>query len=175
VRLGGQKPGVQVGGFAAGRLPAGLAGLDVIAGRVLGPAAVDLLPDVVKVVALGQRRDDRHRLIPPRPKRKGWQSEAREFVRRNRAVLASRPVWLFSSGPLGTEPTDAQGRDLTVAAEPKELAEFTEVIHPRGHRVFFGVLDPGRLGLGERAIRNLPTVRALLPEGDFRDWAQIED
>lgn len=97
-----------------------------------------------------------------------------EFVRRNRAVLADRPVWLFSSGPLGTEPTDAQGRDLTVVAVPKEIAEFTEAIHPRGHRVFFGVLDPSRLGLGERAIRKLPASRALLPEGDFRDWAHIE-
>jgi menaquinone-dependent protoporphyrinogen oxidase len=83
-------------------------------------------------------------------------------------------VWLFSSGPLGTEPVDAQGRDLTVAAEPKEIAEFTGAIHPRGHRVFFGVLDPGRLGLGERALRKLPAARALMPEGDFRDWAQIE-
>ena len=103
-----------------------------------------------------------------------WQKEAVEFVRRNRAVLAGRPVWLFSSGPLGTEPTDAQGRDLTVTAEPREIAEFTEAIHPRGHRVFFGVLDPGRLGMGERAIRKLPAGRTLLPEGDFRDWAEIE-
>ncbi len=83
-------------------------------------------------------------------------------------------MWLFSSGPLGTEPVDARGRDLTVAAEPKELAEFTQAIHPRGHRVFFGALDPGRLGLGERALRKLPAARAIMPEGDFRDWAQIE-
>jgi hypothetical protein len=47
---------------AARRLPAGLAGLDVVAGSVLGRAAVDLLPDVVKVVALTQGRDNRHRL-----------------------------------------------------------------------------------------------------------------
>jgi menaquinone-dependent protoporphyrinogen oxidase len=103
-----------------------------------------------------------------------WQKEAAEFVRHNRAVLAGRPVWLFSSGPLGTEPTDPQGRDLTVVAEPKEIAEFREAIRPRGHRVFFGVLDPGRLGLSERALRKLPAGRALLPEGDFRDWTQIE-
>ena len=56
---------------AAGRLAAAFAGLDVVAGRVLGRAAVDLLPDVVKVVTLAQRRDDRHRLIPPRPKCRG--------------------------------------------------------------------------------------------------------
>jgi menaquinone-dependent protoporphyrinogen oxidase len=98
-----------------------------------------------------------------------WQKEAAEFVRRNRAVLAGRPVWLFSSGPLGTEPADAQGQDLTAAAEPRELAEFTEAIHPRGHSVFFGALDPGRLGLGERALRKLPAARVIMPEGDFRD------
>ena len=45
---------------AARRLTAGLAGLDVVAGRVLGRAAVDLLPDVVKVIALAQRRDNCH-------------------------------------------------------------------------------------------------------------------
>ena len=54
---------------AAGRLSPALAGLDVIAGRVLSRAAVDVLPDVVKVVPLAQRRDDRHRLIPRQPVR----------------------------------------------------------------------------------------------------------
>ena len=48
---------------AAGRLPAALAGLDVVAGRVLGHAAVDLLPDVIQVVALAKGRNNRHRLI----------------------------------------------------------------------------------------------------------------
>jgi len=103
-----------------------------------------------------------------------WQKEALAFVRQNRAVLASRPVWLFSSGPLGTEATDAQGRDLTVAAEPKEIAEFEGAIGPKGHRVFFGALDPGKLGFSERAIRKLPAARTMLPEGDFRDWSEID-
>ena len=48
---------------AAGRLSAGLAGLDAIPGRVLGRAAVDLLPDVVKVIALAQGCDNRQGLI----------------------------------------------------------------------------------------------------------------
>lgn len=103
-----------------------------------------------------------------------WQKEATEFVGRNCVLLAERPTWLFSSGPLGTEPTDAQGRDQRVAAEPKEIAELSDAIHPRDHRVFFGALDPGTLGLRDRAIRTLPAGRALLPEGDFRDWADIE-
>jgi hypothetical protein len=43
---------------AARRLSPGLAGLDVIPGRVLGQGGVDLLPDVVQVVALAQGRDN---------------------------------------------------------------------------------------------------------------------
>jgi menaquinone-dependent protoporphyrinogen oxidase len=103
-----------------------------------------------------------------------WRKEAAEFVRRHRDLLAKRPVWLFSSGPLGTEATDEQGRDMRVVAEPKEIAEFREAIKPRGHRVFFGALDPGTLGLPERLIRTLPAGRTLLPEGDFRDWGEID-
>jgi len=103
-----------------------------------------------------------------------WQKEASHFVQRNRAVLASKPVWLFSSGPLGTEAADAQGRDLAAAAEPKEIAGFRALIVPRGHRVFFGALDPGSLGTAGRLFRKVPAGAALLPEGDFRDWAEIE-
>jgi menaquinone-dependent protoporphyrinogen oxidase len=103
-----------------------------------------------------------------------WQKEASAFVQQNRAVLASRPVWLFSSGPLGAEATDAKGRDLTVAAEPKEIAEFEGAIGPKGHRVFFGALDPDKLGFSERAIRKLPAARTMLPEGDIRDWTEID-
>src|SRR6185312_15560348 len=40
-----------------------LTGLDVVTGRVLGRAAVDLLPDVVKVIALAQGGDNRQGLI----------------------------------------------------------------------------------------------------------------
>ena len=45
---------------AARRLSATFAGLDVIAGRVLGRAAVHLLPDVLKVIPLAQGRYHRH-------------------------------------------------------------------------------------------------------------------
>ena len=44
---------------AAGWLSPAFAGLDVVTGRVFGRAAVDLLPDVVKVIALAQGRDYR--------------------------------------------------------------------------------------------------------------------
>jgi len=92
-----------------------------------------------------------------------WLKEATEWVRRNRAVLAQRPVWLFSSGPLGTEVQDAE-------QQPKEMAEFREAIAPRDQRIFFGALDPSLLSFAERMM-----VKAVrVPEGDFRDWEAIE-
>jgi menaquinone-dependent protoporphyrinogen oxidase len=98
-----------------------------------------------------------------------WLKEATEFVMRNRTVLANRPVWLFSSGPLGS---DISVNDPKL--EPKEIAEFREAINPRDHRVFFGTLDSSKLGFAHRTTRKLPAARAMLPEGDFRDWKEIE-
>jgi menaquinone-dependent protoporphyrinogen oxidase len=92
-----------------------------------------------------------------------WMKEATEWVHRNQAVLAGRPVWLFSVGPLGTEVQDAE-------QQPKEMAEFQQAIRPRDERIFFGVLDHHKLSFGERMV--LKAVRA--PEGDFRDWQAIE-
>jgi menaquinone-dependent protoporphyrinogen oxidase len=103
-----------------------------------------------------------------------WMKDAVAFVKGQQHLLAQRPVWLFTSGPLGTEATNAKGEDLRVAAEPKELPEFEETIHPREHRVFFGALDPGELSFTERSLRKLPAARAILPEGDFRDWDEIQ-
>jgi menaquinone-dependent protoporphyrinogen oxidase len=106
-----------------------------------------------------------------------WLAEATHFVQRNRHELAARPLWLFSSGPLGTDPVDAKGRDQLVAAEPKEFPELKETLHPREARVFFGAYDVEAppIGLAERLTRHLPaTAREAMPAGDFRDWAAID-
>ena len=104
-----------------------------------------------------------------------WPKEALTFVDRNRAVLSARPTWLFSSGPLGTERVDADGHDKRDGAVlAGEIDALIEAIQPRDHRVFFGALDPDRIGLGPRLIRLTPAGRKLLEEGDFRDWADIE-
>lgn len=103
-----------------------------------------------------------------------WHREATEFVRHHVAVLANEPVWLFSSGPLGSRATDNQGRDLRVTAEPKEFAEFRAAIQPRGAQVFFGALDLRKLGFRDGLVAKLPASKDLLPEGDFRDWTVID-
>ena len=92
-----------------------------------------------------------------------WMKEATEFLLRHQAVLTTRPVWLFSSGPLGVEAKGAE-------EQPRELAEFQDTIHPRGHQLFFGALDHEKLSFPERMV--IKAVRA--PEGDYRDWVAID-
>jgi menaquinone-dependent protoporphyrinogen oxidase len=93
-----------------------------------------------------------------------WMHEATEFAKENADALSKMPVWLFSSGPLGTEVHDEE-------EQPRQLAELTDTLHPRGHRVFFGALDHDKLGFGERMM--VKAVKA--PEGDFRDWDAISE
>jgi menaquinone-dependent protoporphyrinogen oxidase len=103
-----------------------------------------------------------------------WLKEASAFVRRNHAVLAHRPVWLFSSGPIGTRSVDDQGRDVREAAVPKEIGEFNPLIHARDHHVFYGAFDPTKLSFTHRMVCSMPALKKLLVEGDFRDWNEID-
>jgi menaquinone-dependent protoporphyrinogen oxidase len=92
-----------------------------------------------------------------------WRKEAVGFTERFRTELARMPVWLFSSGPLGEHVTDHE-------EQPRQLAEIRRSIDPIDHRTFFGALDMSKLSFGERMI--VKAVKA--PEGDFRDWDDID-
>jgi menaquinone-dependent protoporphyrinogen oxidase len=94
--------------------------------------------------------------------------------RRHRDVLASHPVWLFSSGPLGTATTDNQGNDVREAAQPKQLPALQEMLKPREYHVFFGASDHAHFYFSDRLIYALPAGRKLLIDGDFRDWSEVE-
>ena len=89
-----------------------------------------------------------------------WMKEATAFVESNAAWLGRRPVWLFSSGPVG--PAGPQ--------DQKELASLRETVAPLDHRVFYGALDRHDLSIGERIV--VTAVKA--PDGDFRDWRAID-
>jgi menaquinone-dependent protoporphyrinogen oxidase len=91
-----------------------------------------------------------------------WLKDATSFAERHASALRERPVWLFSSGPLGEQVADDE-------EQPRQLAELREQLAPRDHRIFFGALDRSKLGFGERMI--VKAVKA--PDGDFRDWAAI--
>jgi menaquinone-dependent protoporphyrinogen oxidase len=109
-----------------------------------------------------------------------WMKEATRFVRHNAGMLSTRPVWLFSSGPVGTETVDKKGNDVLETARPKEFAELAAIMLPRDEQVFFGAYDPDAdpVDFAERFMhgfmRLMPSVRDALPAGDFRDWPAIE-
>jgi menaquinone-dependent protoporphyrinogen oxidase len=106
-----------------------------------------------------------------------WLKDATRFVKKHRAGLSTSPVWLFSSGPLGTDMVDTEGRDILEATRPKEFDELDTLVHPRGERIFFGAWDPEApaIGFGERVVRMMPASKAAMPTGDFRDWDAIDE
>jgi menaquinone-dependent protoporphyrinogen oxidase len=95
-----------------------------------------------------------------------WRKEAVTFLETNEQWLAERPVWLFSSGPLGEgDPVELMnGWRFPEAQQP-----IADRIQPRDIAFFHGALDMKKLGLAEKLI-----VKALkAPAGDFRDWDAI--
>jgi menaquinone-dependent protoporphyrinogen oxidase len=87
---------------------------------------------------------------------------ARTLVNRSVDALRTRPVWLFSSGPLG--------RDIDDPADAAEGVKLMELVGAREHRVFPGKADKHELGFMERGVLRM----VKNPYGDHRDWAEIE-
>ncbi|MDQ1661652.1 MAG: menaquinone-dependent protoporphyrinogen oxidase [Blastococcus sp.] len=90
-----------------------------------------------------------------------WLEPARTYAADHVAELRRRPVWLFSSGPIGAPPFPPD--------EPHDAAPLLQLTGARDHRVFPGRLEKSRLSFGERAM--VTAMRA--PVGDFRDWDAI--
>ena len=95
-----------------------------------------------------------------------WLDAAKELVSRSRDDLAVRPVWLFSSGPVG-DPSRKMVQKM--GEDPLDVADVLAATKARGHRVFAGRLERKNLSVAQRAA--LMAFRGL--EGDFRDWDEI--
>lgn len=91
-----------------------------------------------------------------------WHKDARRFVRRHRAVLAERPVWFFSSGPLDSS---AAERDIPPVRGVQRAMDRLDV---RGHVTFGGCLEEGAKG------RIAGMILRSGKGGDFRDFGVIE-
>jgi len=79
--------------------------------------------------------------------------------------LATRPVWLYSSGPI---PGPQAKADYSL--DRREGDQIANAIRAREHRLFFGKLDRKRLSLAKRG----PAWMAKLPDGDFRPRDEIK-
>ncbi len=88
-----------------------------------------------------------------------WHRSARRFLKHNVRQLRQKPVWLFSSGPLG---------DSANEHEPPPVAQVTalmESVAARGHVTFGGRLSPDAKGFPASAM-------AKRLAGDWRDPAR---
>lgn len=119
-----------------------------------------------------------------------WLDAPLQFLARHTELFATRPVWLFSSGPLPGSTKDKQAADpientLGPTDGPgsggrKKIEALRAAIGPRDHRVFMGRYNPDdeAKNLPERFMKSfmrvIPAVRDVLPAGDFRDWPAIE-
>ena len=92
-----------------------------------------------------------------------WMGPARDLVNRSADALRTRPVWLFSSGPMG--------RDIVDPADAAEGLRLLQLVGAREHRVFPGKADKHELGFAERAILRM----VKNPYGDHRDWTAIRE
>ena len=133
---------------------------DVLASRgldtsVLPPEQVDRIEDYDAVV-IGSAAYAGH-----------WLDSAKDLVDHAGAALTERPVWLFSSGPVG-DPSRKMVQKM--GEDPVDVADIVAVTHARDHRVFAGKIDRNNLSFPERAL--LMAFRGL--EGDFRDWDEIK-
>jgi menaquinone-dependent protoporphyrinogen oxidase len=91
-----------------------------------------------------------------------WLKPAKDLVSRCTAELQTRPVWIFSSGPLGDPPKPAE--------DPVDVPRMLSATGARGHRLFAGRLNRRQLGVTERAIVRMVNA----PDGDFRDWMALD-
>lgn len=97
-----------------------------------------------------------------------WLKEAKRFVLDRRAALLGWPVWLFSSGPVGRAATRAE------PVAPAEIGELRIATLARGHRIFAGALDRQTIDSADLGIAERFIARLFVPEGDFREWAEID-
>ncbi len=97
---------------------------------------------------------------------KRWRRDAGRLLRRHSRELAARPLWIFSSGPVGKDPDYSW-------SEPRRIVETAERLGARGHVVFGGRLPIEPKGFVEKAmVRDTPEeLRDARDFDEIRTWA----
>lgn len=96
---------------------------------------------------------------------KRWRGEARRLLRRLGRELGDRPLWIFSSGPVGDARRDPSW------CEPAAVLAAARKLNLQSHVVFGGRVPIEPRNFVERAmLRDTPPESA-----DLRDWDAIAD
>jgi menaquinone-dependent protoporphyrinogen oxidase len=98
-----------------------------------------------------------------------WRREAKWFLRRHGSTLATHPLWVFSSGPVGE---DSEEKDSSWV-EPPRIVKRVEKLGARQHVVFGGQLPEEPHGFIERAmVEGTPAeLRDRREWDEIRSWA----
>src|SRR5207253_1763967 len=96
-----------------------------------------------------------------------WLPAAEKLVSASLDSLAGRPVWLFSVGSFGD---DRRVIGPLMKREPKGIDRIAEAVHPRGYRVFAGVIERHQWPFLSRLFYRSLGGRF----GDHRNWAEVE-
>lgn len=96
-----------------------------------------------------------------------WDESATAFVTRHANTLARHDVWLFSVASFGDRHRLFR---RTLRRPPRGLEPAISAMHPRGYRVFAGVIDTTLWPRRGRLLFRLVGGR----HGDNRDWAAID-
>lgn len=95
-----------------------------------------------------------------------WQPEAANFLRQHERELTQRPVWVFSSGPVGkSDPKTLMDGWIF----PETLQPLIKRIQPRDIVLFHGRIDETWLKIFDRISVKFFDAQ----ESDTRDWQMI--
>ncbi len=96
-----------------------------------------------------------------------WRKDAVKFMQKHEEALAEQPVWIFASGPTGTEPITNTSEGWHIS---KKLQETLEHIAPIELKLFHGDIDLDKITSLEKWLID----RVKAPVGDFRQWEAIK-
>ncbi|MEU8512908.1 flavodoxin domain-containing protein [Kitasatospora sp. NPDC048722] len=97
-----------------------------------------------------------------------WLPTALTFVHEASELLMRRGAWLFSVGM----PAALRGpwKALVAREEDHVVGGLIDELHPRGHRLFSGVIKPEHLKRAGRVKFQAMGLRY----GDYRDWTAVD-
>ena len=128
-------------------------------------AGVDVLP--IKNIAGSDGLHMYRAIIVGSAIRRGkWLPEASDFVKQYQNVLAKIPLAYFTVC-MTLEPDTPENRQRAEAF----LDPVHAMVKPQAEAFFAGKYDPDRVSLADRLMLQMVGT----PEGDFRDWAAIEN